>query len=76
MILSSENIEKIDFFYSLINKGRYASIDDIVNTYNTVFADRQGFRPRKYTSCSSCLKQMCCEMYFEKEKALIGIPKT
>lgn len=76
MILSSENIEKIDFFYDLCNKGRYGSINDIVNTYNTVFADKQGFRPRKYTSCGSCLRQMCCEMYFEKERALMDIPKT
>lgn len=70
MILSDVNIEKIKFFYSLINKGRYASIDDITNTYNEVFKDRPNFKEVKPTNCGSCLKNRVCEMYGEMELIL------
>ena len=70
MILSDKNIEKINFFYSLINKGRYASIEDITNTYNEVFRDRPNFKEVKPTNCGSCLKSRVCEMYGEMELIL------
>lgn len=70
MILSDENIEKINFFYSLINKGRYASTEDITNTYNEVFRDRPNFKEVRPTNCGSCLKSRVCEMYFEMELIL------
>ena len=70
MILSDANIEKIKFFYSLINKGRYASVEDITNTYNEVFRDRPNFKEVKPTNCGSCLKNRGCEMYGEMELIL------
>lgn len=70
MILSDANIEKINFFYSLINKGRYASTEDITNTYNEVFRDRPNFKPVNPTNCGSCLKNRVCEMYGEMEAVL------
>lgn len=70
MILTDTNIEKINYFYSLINKGRYASIEDITNTYNEVFADRPNFRKRNTTHCGTCLRNMVCEMFGEMQLVL------
>ena len=70
MILTDKSIEKINFLYSLINKGRYASIEDITNTYNEVFRDRPNFKGVKPTNCGSCLKSRVCEMYGEMELIL------
>ena len=70
MIITEEDIKFIDFAYGCINKAHYPSSKQTVNTYNKVFSDRSGFKPRAMTSCGSCIRQMVLEMKQEKDKLI------
>ena len=70
MIVSKEDLEFIDFAYGCINKAHYPSSKQTVETYNKVFSDRPNFRPRKMTSCGSCIRQMVLELKQEKDKLM------
>lgn len=52
MKFTDEDIEAIEKFYSILNRGRYCVSQEVTNTYNRVFE-----KAVTNTSCSSCLRQ-------------------
>lgn len=59
---TDENIYKIEKWQEYIAKGHFGDSKDITNTYNEVFKDVYT-KPQAYTSCGSCLRNRCNQMY-------------
>lgn len=57
-------VEKIDKFYSILNRGYYCDAREVVDTYNEVFPNEK----MKFTTCSSCLRKAVLKMVGELEK--------
>ena len=54
--------ETIIKLYNYLQNGSYGNIQEIVNTYNTVFEGIK--RKQSYTRCASCLRRYIKELYF------------
>lgn len=52
MEISKENIEAIEKFYNILNRGRYCVSQEVTAVYNEVFGKNV-----VNTNCSSCLRQ-------------------
>lgn len=63
---TEDNIKKIKTWKEYIDKGHYGDSRDIVNTYNVIFNNIK--KPQAYTTCGSCLRRCCLEMYNELQK--------
>lgn len=55
--ITSEDVEFINFAYSLINSARYPSFQKVTDTYNRVFG-----KNLSNTSCGSCIRQRIFEL--------------
>ena len=61
-----EHRETIIKLYDYLQNGSYGNIQEIVNTYNTVFEGIK--RKQSYTRCASCLRRYIKELYFALEE--------
>lgn len=57
MKFTDEDIEAVEKFSSILNRGRYCNINEVTDTYNRVF--EKAVRP---TNCSSCIRQRVFEL--------------
>lgn len=55
--VNDEDVEFINFAYSLINTAKYPSFKKVTDTYNKIFGTRN-----HYTSCGSCIRRQVIEM--------------
>lgn len=65
MILTSEDLEKIDKFENIMNRGFFASGIEVTDLYNKIFDQRLS-----YTNCSSCIRTRISKMVRAKKRYL------
>lgn len=57
MKFTDEDIEAVEKFSSILNRGRYCNINEVTDVYNRVL--EKAVRP---TNCSSCIRQRVFEL--------------
>ena len=65
MIISSEDLEKIDKFENIMNRGFYAAGTEVTDLYNKIFDQKLS-----YTNCSSCIRTRISKMAVAKKRYL------
>ena len=63
MTLTKEDVEMIEGFQDILNRGKYASGRQVTEVYNRVFGTRLGV-----TNCSSCIRHRIGRLYSEVKK--------
>ena len=71
MVLTSEDIEKIDKFEQIMNRGYYASGTEVTDLYNKIFDQKLS-----YTNCSSCIRTRISKMVTAKKRYLEELAKV
>ena len=71
MVLTSEDIEKIDKFEHIMNRGYYASGSEVTDLYNKIFDQKLS-----YTNCSSCIRTRISKMVTAKKRYLEELAKA
>ena len=71
MILTSEDLEKIDKFEQIMNKGYYAASSEVTDLYNKIFEQKL-----TYTNCSSCIRTRISKMVTAKKRYLEELAKA
>ena len=71
MVLTSEDIEKIDKFEQIMNRGYYASGTEVTDLYNKIFDQKLS-----YTNCSSCIRTRISKMVTAKKRYLEELEKA
>lgn len=63
MTLTKEDVEMINGFQDILNRGKYASGKQVTEVYNRVFGTRLAV-----TNCSSCIRHRIGRLYSEVKK--------
>lgn len=71
MVLTSEDIEKIDKFEQIMNRGFFASGTEVTDLYNKIFDQKLS-----YTNCSSCIRTRISKMVTAKRRYLEELAKA
>lgn len=71
MTLTSEDLQKIDQFEKIMNRGYFASGSEVTDLYNKIFAQKLS-----YTNCSSCIRTRISKMVTAKKRYLEELAKA
>lgn len=71
MILTSEDLQKIDQFEKIMNRGYFASGSEVTDLYNKIFNQNLS-----YTNCSSCIRTRISKMVTAKRRYLEELAKA
>jgi hypothetical protein len=63
MTLTKEDVEMINGFQDILNRGKFASGRQVTEVYNRVFGTRLAV-----TNCSSCIRHRIGRLYSEVKK--------
>ena len=63
MTLTKEDVEMIEGFQDILNRGKFASGKQVTEVYNRVFGTRLAV-----TNCSSCIRHRKGRLYSEVKK--------
>lgn len=71
MTLTSEDLQKIDQFEKIMNRGYFASGSEVTDLYNKIFDQKL-----TYTNCSSCIRTRISKMVTAKKRYLEELAKA
>ena len=57
-------VDKIEKFYSILNRGYYCDAREVIDTYNEVFPDEK----MRFTTCATCLRKAVLKMVSFNDK--------
>lgn len=60
MTIDSNDIKKIEKFYSILGKGYYCDSNEVTELYNKIIRD--GKTPVQNTNCSTCIRGRVLEL--------------
>ena len=61
--MTKEDVERIEGFQDILNRGKFASGKQVTEVYNRVFGTRLAV-----TNCSSCIRHRIGRLYSEVKK--------
>lgn len=62
MILSSEDIQLIEQFHDILNRGYYADSKQVTSLFNKLIRVPQGLQPASPTNCATCLRRRILDL--------------